>query len=74
MMFPVQTTLDIWRSSLVTDFPDDNIPGLSGDDWRHFGDSLAQEQSFEESGAPGTSGFNDWQSWAVAVFQTMANY
>lgn len=75
MIIPTDTTtLQEWIYSLPVDFPDDNIPVLHGDNWREFGDNLAQEDSFEENGCPVTSGFDDWRSWAKAVFYTMANY
>ncbi len=74
MMLPINTDLKTWASSLVIDFPVDNIPLYKSDsDWRVWGNFLIQENSFSENHAPGTSMFNDWQEWAMAVFRQLAN-
>lgn len=74
MMLPVHTDLKTWASSLVIDFPSDNVPLYTpGSDWKVWGNFLIQENSFLANHAPGTSKFNDWNEWAMAVFRQMAN-
>lgn len=74
MMVPKYTTLQDWADSLVIDFPGDNIPILKEEgDWKTWGNTLIQETSFSDNGAPGTATFEDWTSWAEAVFYVMAN-
>lgn len=73
-MNPDQSTLEDWASSLVIDFPTDDIPSVWSGDWRSFGNALAQCDSFLKAGAPGTFSFNEWKPWAMAVFQTMVNF
>lgn len=73
-MNPNDATLESWASSLVIDYPTDDIPSVSNGDWRSFGNALAQCESFSEAGAPGTSRFKEWRPWAVAVFRTMVNF
>jgi hypothetical protein len=73
-MIPNYTDIEKWAKSLIIDFPNDNIPILSnGDKWRKWGDALVQENSFSANAAPTTKGFEDWQTWAYAVFKSMAN-
>lgn len=74
MMLPILTDLKTWSSSLIIDFPNDNVPILSDEKkWKLWGNTLIQENSFAENGAPGTEKFDDWQSWAQSVFKQMAN-
>jgi hypothetical protein len=74
MMMPTNTDLRTWASSLVIDFPNDNIPFYPGDsDWKTWGNFLIQENSFLANQAPGTSHFSDWKDWALAVYRQMAN-
>jgi hypothetical protein len=62
-------------SSLIIDFPKDNIPILKNDaDWRNFGNMLVQENSFAINGAPSPNGFKDRTTWEQAIFQSMASY
>lgn len=75
MMLPKVATIDRWAASLIVDFPKDNVPFFkSGDDWKEWGNRLVQETSFANSGAPGTRLYADWQTWAEAVFKSMANF
>jgi hypothetical protein len=72
MMFPLRTTIKIWADSLIIDYPRDNIPLLTNDkNWREWGNILVQENQFCGNGAPGTNAYQDWLSWAVAVFYVM---
>jgi len=75
MMLPKFAELGTWAASLVIDFPTDNIPFLKHEkDWKEWGNTLVQETSFSNSGAPGTSLYEEWVHWAEAVFKTMANF
>ncbi len=74
MIQPIRIDLNKWASSLVVDFPNDNIPILKNDDWKTWGNDLIQENSFYVNSAPSTFGYPDWNSWAKAVFYTMANF
>lgn len=74
-MIPNYTDINTWSKSLIIDFPKDNIPLLSSEDrWQEWGNSLVQENSFSANGAPTTTGFSDWRSWAYSVFKSMANF
>lgn len=75
MMMPIHTDLKTWGSSLVIDFPKDNIPFYQeGDEWKEWGNFLIQENSFATNGAPGTVHFSEWEDWAMAVYKQMANF
>jgi len=68
MMNPVGATLISWASSLIIDFPTDNIPILRNEnEWKRWGDMLVQETTFANNGAPGTLMYNDWKTWAYAI-------
>lgn len=72
---PQRITLTNWAAALEIDFPEDNVPALSDEEnWKEWGNLLVQENSFTRNGAPGTSGYSDWESWARAVYYTMANF
>lgn len=74
MTLPVNIDFISWAHSLVVDFPLDNVPLLrEGDDWRTFGNTIAECTSFAKNGTPGTRGFTEPMSWAMAVFKQMAN-
>ena len=74
MIIPKNISLDNWAGNLVIDFPQDNIPLLKGLDWKTWGNQLILEDSFAENGAPPTTQYNDWETWAQAVFLAMANF
>lgn len=75
MTLPDLSTLSHWAHALVVDFPTDNIPILKNESsWKEWGNMLVQENSFSRSGAPGPELYNDWHSWAKAVFYTMAGF
>ena len=75
MMIPTGVDAKTWFDSLVIDFPDDNIPILTDEkDWKAKGNVLAQEISFSIQGVPSTFGFNEFEPWAVEVFNTMNNF
>lgn len=75
MILPKNVSFKQFASSLVVDFPNDNIPFLSSDEnWREWGDRLVQENSFSNNGAPSTKGFSDKTEWAQALFKTMAAF
>jgi hypothetical protein len=74
MMMPTKTDLQTWASSLVVDFPNDNIPLYSSaSDWKTWGNFLIQENSFLANQAPGTSHFSNAKDWALAVYRQMTN-
>jgi hypothetical protein len=73
MMQPVNTTPEIWADSLVIDFPYDNVPKLMDErDWREWGDTLVQEPTFVDNGAPSTKGFTKWEDWASDVYSALS--
>ena len=75
MMIPKSTSFTNWAQSLLIDFPRDNVPILKREeDWKSFGDMLAQENSFSRAGAPGTSVYSDKWVWAMDLFRAMANF
>lgn len=75
MMIPRYANLSNWAASLIVDFPKDNIPVLtSEDEWKLWGNLLAEENSFSQNEVPNTSGYSDWNSWALDVFFNMNNY
>jgi len=75
MILPISIDLKTWAASLVIDFPNDNIPFLDKEEnWKEWGNSLVEENSFARNGAPGTQFFKNWKTWAQAVFKTMANF
>lgn len=79
MMIPKDTRLDIWASSLVVDFPTDNIPQfvpLTDDEkeWKKWASLLVQENSFQNNGAPGPTVFKNAAEWSQAVFKSMASF
>lgn len=64
-----------FSSSLIIDFPKDNIPNFRNEkDWREFGNLLVQENSFSKNGAPSPNGFKNRIEWEQALFQSMASY
>lgn len=74
MILPLHTNLAEWASSLIIDFPNDDIPILEKDtDWQLWGGFLVQEPSFEQAFAPSPYFYDDWRAWAIDVYYTMAN-
>lgn len=72
MIMPLHIEFPLWAHSLVVDFPTDNIPDfIDGHDWRLWGDAVAEQKSFAESGAPGTHGFKEPLEWAMAIYFVM---
>jgi hypothetical protein len=75
MMIPKYCSLSDWASSLIIDFPEDDIPILTDEsNWKNWGNILIQEDSFADNGSPSTLTFKDWKTWASAVFLTMTNF
>jgi len=79
MMIPKNTRLDTWASSLVVDFPTDNVPQfypVKNDEkaWKQWASILVQENSFANNGAPGPSAFKNAIEWSQAVFKAMASF
>lgn len=75
MMIPNDATLSDWAASLIIDFPQDNVPVLRDEkEWKLWGNLLIEENSFAINGAPGTSEYTDWKSWAREVFYSMNNF
>lgn len=75
MIIPTNIDLKTWASSLVIDFPEDDVPLLYNDaGWKEWGNFLIQCDSFSKNNAPGTFGYTDWREWARGVFNTMCNF
>lgn len=76
MMIPTKDTpFNLFIGSLVVDFPIDNVPvSTNEDDWKLLGNSLVQEGSFSDNGAPSPAGFKSKTEWAQAVFYAMASF
>lgn len=75
MVIPINVDIKDWWDSLAIDFPDDNIPILNDkNDWKTTGNFLVQENSFAIQGAPSTFAFDEFQAWAMEVFNTMNNF
>jgi len=75
MMTPVMASLPHWASSLMIDFPDDNIPYLGNEaEWREWGNLLIQEPSFAQNNAPSPNFFQEWRDWAFALYSVMQDY
>lgn len=74
MTLPINIDFTSWANSLVVDFPKENIPLYrEDDDWRLFGNVIAELTSFANNGTPGTENFEEPMAWAMAVFKQMAN-
>lgn len=74
MMIPDFTDLQTWASSLIIDFPTDDIPILKNEnEWKLWGDMLSQCTTFLENNSPGTQSYTDWKKWAQRVFFCMNN-
>lgn len=75
MMIPIKADLKTWASSLIVDFPFDNIPVLTNEsDWERWGTLLIESNSFAVNAAPPTRGYSDWQDWAMRVYKVMSNF
>jgi hypothetical protein len=75
MIMPNHSTFEQWASSLIIDFPADNIPDFRpGDDWKRWGNTVAEQANFASNGTPTTQGFDDKMTWAVAVYKQMTNF
>jgi hypothetical protein len=74
MMLPQFCDLPLWASSLIIDFPTDNIPILTSEaDWQFWGNQLIQQPSFSSTDSPRTDLYKDWKSWAWDMFYTNSN-
>lgn len=74
MIIPNLTSLKNFSSSLIIDFPDDNIIILDDkNNWKEWGDQLVQSESFIQNSAPGTQNYNNWKDWAQDLFFVMNN-
>ena len=75
MMIPTKADLKTWASSLIVDFPQDNIPILSDEnDWERWGSILIGCQSFASNAAPPPRAYGDWRDWAINVYKVMNNF
>ena len=75
MMIPIYADLKTWASSLIVDFPQDNIPLLIDEsDWKRWGAFLTQETSFAINAAPTTRDYSNWKDWAINVYKVMNNF
>lgn len=67
--------LSVFISSMVIDFPLDNVAvSATDDDWKSWGRSLVQEASFANNGAPSPDGFETRFEWEQALFNSMASF
>ncbi len=74
MIQPVDISLTDWSSSLLIDFPDDNVPILlNEDDWKEWGNSLLTCESFISNGTPSPNEYSDWNEWALNVYLASEN-
>ena len=74
-MIPTRADLKTWASSLIVDFPRDNIPILSNEnDWERWGSVLIECQSFSSNAVPPPRGYVDWRDWATNVYKVMSNF
>lgn len=74
MMIPEMTDLRNWAASLITDFPEDDIPLLDNEqNWKDWGDRLSQCSTFIQNNSPGTQHYDTWEKWSNRVFFCMNN-
>jgi hypothetical protein len=71
MILPEYISLRDWADSLITDFPNDNIPILyNEEEWKEWGNDVIYETHFENLNAPSTDLYDNWKDWAYALYQT----
>jgi hypothetical protein len=69
------TTFSQFISSMVIDFPYENIPLVTSEEnWKSIGSDLVQLATFADNGAPSPYGFEDRTEWEQAVFNSMASF
>lgn len=74
-MIPRNVNIYDWCSSLIIDFPADNVPILLDEnEWKQWGNFLIEQKSFAINGAPTTGDYDDWQKWAQNLFAAMSNF
>jgi hypothetical protein len=74
MVLPEFINIYDWASSLIIDFPNDNIPLLLDEsNWKAWGNLLIQEERFINNNAPSTDTYEDWNRWAFDVYFVMNN-
>lgn len=72
MILPDYADLTTWASSLVIDFPTDNVPLLRDEEaWKEWGNDLVQTPTFSQNNAPSTDTYSDWRKWAHAIYYSM---
>ncbi len=75
MIMPDSSSLSTWSSSVITDFPNDNVPILDDEEkWREWGDTISSCQTFATQACPATHNYEDWKSWAQDVYFSMSNF
>lgn len=76
MIIPLKDMpLNEFISSMVVDFPVDNVPvSADNDNWKEWGSTLVQETSFANNGAPLPHGFKTRLEWEQALFNSMASF
>lgn len=76
MIIPTKDmSLETFISSVVVDFPFDNVCiSTRPDDWKSWASSLIQENSFASNGAPIPNDYENMNQWAQAVFYSMASF
>jgi hypothetical protein len=75
MVIPINISIELWAAKLIEDFPYDNIPVLkSNEEWKSWGNTVIQENSFATNAAPGTDKYQDPNDWMMAVYSSMLNF
>lgn len=76
MIIPTKdTTFNEFVSSMIIDFPMENIPSETNENnWKIWGSNLAQLSIFEKNGTPDPNGFENRTDWEQAVFNSMASF
>lgn len=74
MMIPDHTDIKTWFSSLLIDFPNDNIPILTDNkNWKSVGNHIIQGGIFATNSCPATDTYDEWLAWAKDFYFCMAN-
>lgn len=75
MVQPNISDIIFWADTLFVDFPTDDIPVLVDPaQWKQWGASLVQCDSFTLNDAPSTYTYDNWQTWAWDVYLVMNNF
>ena len=65
-------TWEQWSSSLVVDFPDEEIPSNTEEEnWKSFAAFVCSLNNFSAKGAPPPLLTDDWREWGKNLFRIM---